>query len=235
MIIKKLGKGGFAMNILLAEDDIKLGELICYMLKKKADYQVEWVKEGEDAYFYSKTSHYDVLILDWMMPNGSGVEVCKRLRQEGYSGAILMLTAKDSVEDRITGLDAGADDYLVKPFEIDELLARLRALSRRNFAPIIEDEMNYYDLVLSRLSQVIRCGEKEVQLSPREFQLLDLLLQNRGQVLPRELILDRVWGDTDVSLKTIDATVKLLRKKLDSIGKYDLLESIRGVGYKIEN
>lgn len=229
-------KVGCVMNILIAEDDEKLGELICYMLKKKADYQVEWVKEGEDAYFYSTSSHYDVLVLDWMMPNGSGVEVCERLRKEGYSGAILMLTAKDSVEDRITGLDAGADDYLIKPFEIDELLARLRALSRRNFAPIVEDEVCYHNLVLSRLSQVLRCGDEGIQLSPREFQLLDLLLQNKGQVLPRELILERVWGsDSDVSMKTIDATVKLLRKKLDSIGKYDLLQSIRGVGYKIEN
>lgn len=223
------------MNILLAEDDVKLGELICYMLKKKGGYHVEWVTEGEDAYYYSTTSHYDVLILDWMMPNGSGVEVCQRLRKEGYSGAILMLTAKDSVEDRITGLDSGADDYLVKPFEIDELLARLRALSRRNFAPIVEDEIQYHDLVLSRLGQVVRCGEKEIQLSPREFQLLDLLMQNKGQVLPREIILERIWGyDSDVSMKTIDATVKLLRKKLDSIGKSVLLHSIRGVGYKIE-
>jgi len=224
------------MNILLAEDDEKLGELIRYMVKKKAGYQVEWVKEGEDAYFYSISSHYDVLILDWMMPNGSGVDVCRRLRKEGYSGAILMLTAKDAVEDRIAGLDSGADDYLIKPFEIDELLARLRALTRRNFAPIVEDEIRYHDLVLSRVSQVLRWGEEEIQLSPREFQLMDLLLQNRGQVLPRELILERIWGfEADVSLKTIDATVKLLRKKLDSIGKYDLLQSIRGVGYKIEN
>jgi DNA-binding response OmpR family regulator len=227
---------GRAMNILLAEDDLKLGELISYMLKKKAGYQVEWVKEGEDAYFYSTSSHYDVLILDWMMPNGSGVEVCRRLRKEGYAGAILMLTAKDSVEDRINGLDAGADDYLIKPFEIDELLARIRALTRRNFAPIVEDEVHYRDLVLSRIGQVLSDGNKEIQLSPREFQLLDLLLQNRGQVLPRELILERIWGlDADVSTKTIDATVKLLRKKLDSFGKYDLLQSIRGVGYKIEN
>lgn len=223
------------MNILLAEDDTQLGELICYMLKKKAHYQVEWVKEGEDAYYYSTASHYDVLILDWMMPNKSGLEVCRQLRKEGYSGAILMLTAKDSVEDRITGLDAGADDYLIKPFEIDELLARLRALSRRNFSPIVEDEIHYHDFILCRVSQVLRFDGKEIQLSPREFQLLDLLLNNRGQVLPRELILERIWGcDSDVSLKAIDATVKLIRKKLDSIGKYDLLKSIRRVGYKIE-
>lgn len=223
------------MHILLAEDDLKLGELIAYMLHKKAGYKVEWVQDGEDAYFYSTSAHYDILILDWMMPKESGIDVCKRLRKEGYSGAILMLTAKDAVEDRITGLDAGADDYLVKPFEIDELLARLRALSRRNFAPIIEEEMHVQDLILNRTSQIVVCGEGKIQLSPREFQLLDLLIQNKGQVLPREVILDRIWGiDADVSIKTIDATVKLLRKKLEKIGKEDTLHSIRGVGYKFE-
>ena len=129
------------MNILLAEDDSRLGELIVYMLKKKAGYKVEWVQEGDDAYYYATSAHYDVIIMDWMMPNGSGVEICRRLRKNGYSGAILMLTAKDMVQDRIEGLDSGADDYLVKPFEIDELLARLRALSRRNYAPILEEEI----------------------------------------------------------------------------------------------
>ncbi|WP_409300944.1 response regulator transcription factor [Peribacillus sp. SCS-155] len=224
------------MNVLLAEDDVKLGELIVYMLKKKAGINAEWVKEGEDAYYYAVSSYHDVLILDWMMPNGDGIDVCRRLRKEGYAGAILMLTAKDAVEDRIAGLDSGADDYLVKPFEIDELLARLRALSRRNYAPILEEETQFHDIVLNRSSQVLRRAQQAVQLSPREFQLLDLLVQNKGQVLTREVIMDRIWGyDSDVSMKTIDAHVKLLRKKLDSVGKYDMLHSIRGVGYKIEN
>ncbi|RJS59950.1 response regulator transcription factor [Bacillus sp. PK3_68] len=223
------------MNILLAEDDEQLGELVAFMLKKKGGYRVEWVKEGEDAYDYAAASHYDVLILDWMMPNGSGIDVCRRLRKEGYSGAILMLTAKDTVEDRVEGLDSGADDYLIKPFEIDELLARLRALSRRNYAPILEETLAIQDLLLNRTSQMIHCGDESIQLSPREFQLLDLLVQNKGQVLPREVILDRIWGyDADVSTKTIDATVKLLRKKLDIVGKQHLLHSIRGVGYKVE-
>ncbi len=223
------------MNILLAEDDLQLGELIGFMLKKKGGYKVDWVMEGEDAYDYAVASHYDILILDWMMPNRDGVDVCRRLRKEGYSGAILMLTAKDSVEDRIVGLDSGADDYLVKPFEIDELLARLRALSRRNYAPIVEEEVHIHDMVLNRTSQTVCQGEENIQLSPREFQLLDLLIQNKGQVLPRETILDRVWGyDADVSIKTIDATVKLLRKKLDVIGKQERIQSIRGVGYKFE-
>lgn len=224
------------MNILLAEDDLQLGELIGFMLKKKGGYKVDWVMEGEDAYDYAIASHYDVLILDWMMPNGDGVSVCRRLRNEGYAGAILMLTAKDAVGDRIEGLDAGADDYLIKPFEIDELLARLRALSRRNYAPIVEEQLSIQNMVLNRTSQTVRHGQEEIQLSPREFQLLDLLIQNKGQVLPREVILDRIWGfDADVSTKTIDATIKLLRKKLDIIGKQELLQSIRGVGYKFES
>lgn len=223
------------MKILLAEDDKQLGELIVYMLNKSG-YKTEWVMEGEDAFYYASNSHYDVLILDWMMPNGDGVEVCRRLRKQGYPGAILMLTAKDTVEDRIEGLDSGADDYLVKPFEIGELLARLRALTRRNYAPILEEEMVINGLILNRNSHMVRLGSEEVQLSPREFQLLDLLVQNKGQVIKREVILERIWGfDSDVAPKTIDATVKLIRKKLDRIGKQDLIQSIRGVGYKIEN
>ncbi|USY56691.1 response regulator transcription factor [Bacillus sp. 1780r2a1] len=223
------------MNVLLAEDDLQLGELISYMLKKKAGFNVEWVTEGRDAYLYATDAHYDILILDWMMPNGDGVEICQQLRKEGYNGAILMLTAKDAVQDRVHGLDAGADDYMVKPFEIDELLARLRALSRRNYAPIVEETVEIDQITLNRSSQMMNNGDKSIQLSPREFQLLDFLLKNKGQVLSRDIILDRVWGyESDVSIKTIDATVKLLRKKLDYFGKQELIQSIRGVGYKID-
>jgi DNA-binding response OmpR family regulator len=224
------------MNILLAEDDIYLGELIVHMVKKKGGYNVDWVTQGEDAYEYALASHYEVVILDWMMPGGDGIEICRRLRKEAYSGAILMLTAKDSLQDRVAGLDSGADDYLIKPFEIDELLARLRALSRRNYAPILEEEIHIHDIVLHRTSQTVHKGKEEIQLSPREFQLLDLLIQNKGQVLPREVIMDRIWGYyADVSMKAVDATVKLLRKKLDAFGKQDLVQSIRGVGYKLED
>ncbi len=223
------------LNILLAEDDLQLGELIGFMLKKKGGYKVDWVMEGEDAYEYAKASHYDVMILDWMMPNGDGISICRKLRSESYAGAILMLTARDTVEDRINGLDAGADDYLIKPFEIEELLARLRALTRRNYAPILEEQISIQGLHINRNSQTVLHDELEIQLSPREFQLLDLLVQNKGRVLPREVILDRIWGyDADVSTKTIDATIKLLRKKLDRFGKQDLIQSIRGVGYKVE-
>lgn len=189
------------------------------------------MQEGEDAYDYAMAEFYDVVVLDWMMPNGDGVEICRRLRQNGYTGAILMLTAKDAVQDRVTGLESGADDYLVKPFEIDELVARLKALARRTFVPLQEEKVSFHGFTLNRTSHTLHRGDEEIFLTPREFQLLDLLVQNQGQVVPRETILDRVWGwDADVSMKTIDATIKLLRKKL----KDDVIQTVRGVGYKID-
>ncbi|MCM3782657.1 response regulator transcription factor [Neobacillus mesonae] len=223
------------MKLLLAEDDVRLGELTVHMLKKKAGYVTDWVTTGSDAYEYATATSYSVIILDWMMPEEDGRAVCRRLRKEGYMGAILMLTAKDALQDRIEGLDAGADDYLVKPFELDELLARIRALSRRNFAPIQDEEVHILNLVLSRTSHTVSNGQYHIQLTPREFQLLDLLVRNKGLVLTREVILDRIWGlDADVGPKAIDATVKLIRRKLGVLKNKQLIESIRGVGYKIE-
>jgi DNA-binding response OmpR family regulator len=170
-----------------------------------------------------------------MMPHLDGLEVCRRLRRDGYSGAILMLTAKDAVQDRVQGLDAGADDYLVKPFEFEELQARLRALGRRSFTPLQQDVQALRGLEINRTDHTVARAGVQVQLSPREFQLLDLLVQNHGQVLPRELILDRVWGfDSDVTKNAIDATVKLLRKKIDLPGADTLIKSVRGIGYKLE-
>ena len=223
------------MNLLLAEDDQRLGQLVSHLLKKKEGHRVDWVTNGEDAYEYAKDVTYDVIILDWMMPKMDGLEVCRQLRKDGYEGAIVMLTAKDAVQDRVQGLDVGADDYVVKPFEIEELQARIRALGRRSFVPLQQEVITLPGIELKRNDLVVSRDGVEVQLTPREFQLLDLLLQNRGQVLPRELILDRVWGyDSDVTKNAIDATVKLLRKKIDPPGSETLIKSVRGVGYKIE-
>lgn len=227
---------GITLKILLAEDDARLGELIVHMIRKKAGYTVEWVTAGDEAYDLASVSAYDVLVLDWMLPGTEGREVCRQLRQDGYAGAVLMLTARDSLEDRIRGLDAGADDYLVKPFEIDELLARLRALGRRTFVPLENDVSRVGEFTLNRSSHMIVRGDQEVQLTVREFQLLDLFLKNRGAVLTREVMMDRIWGmESEVTLKTIDATVKLLRKKLSLLaGERQQIHSIRGVGYKFE-
>ncbi|MBR3622123.1 MAG: response regulator transcription factor, partial [Selenomonadaceae bacterium] len=174
-------------------------------------------------------------VLDWMMPGESGLDACTRLRQNGYEKAILMLTAKDSVEDRVAGLDAGADDYLVKPFEFSELMARLRALARRSTQRIQQDIIEVGGYSLNRTAKVLKQGNKMIQLSPREFQIFDLLVQNVGMVVPRDVILDRIWGlETEVSSNNIDSYMKILRKKIEAGGCGSLIKTVRGVGYKLE-
>ena len=222
------------MKVLLAEDDAKLGKLIKYMLEKN-DISVEWVTRGDEIYEYATYDDYDVLVLDWMMPGESGVDACRRLRENGYEKAILMLTARDAVEDRVTGLDAGADDYLVKPFEFAELLARLRALGRRSSQKIQQDVVQVGEFTLNRTAKVLKKQDQVIQLSPREFQIFDLLAQNLGIVVPREIILDRIWGlESEVSSSNIDSYVKLIRKKLDLGDGKTMIHTIRGVGYKLE-
>ena len=222
------------MHVLLAEDDMKLGKLIKYMLEQNG-ISTEWVTTGDMIYDYAMYEDYDVLVLDWMMPKMSGVDACKKLRSDGYQRAILLLTARDSIEDRVTGLDAGADDYLVKPFEFAELMARLRALGRRSSQKIQQDMMDLGDFTLDRTSKVLKKGEQVLQLSPREFQIFDLLVQNMGIVVPRDIILDRIWGlESEVSSNNIDSYVKLLRKKLESADGQMIISTIRGVGYKLE-
>ena len=222
------------MRVLLAEDDKRLGKLIKYMLEQN-QIQVEWVTDGSDIYDYAKFTDYDILVLDWMMPGESGVEACRRLRKDGYERAILMLTARDSVEDRVTGLDAGADDYLVKPFEFAELLARLRALGRRSTQKIQQDTVTVGGFTLNRTAKVLKHDDQVIQLSPREFQIFDLLAQNVGIVVPRDIILDRIWGlEADVSSNNIDSYMKILRKKLDTGDGKTIIKTVRGVGYKLE-
>lgn len=222
------------MRVLLAEDDKRLGKLIQYMLEQN-DIQVEWVTNGSDIYEYAKYTDYDILILDWMMPGETGVDACSRLRKDGYEKAILMLTARDSVEDRVTGLDAGADDYLVKPFEFAELLARLRALGRRSTQKIQQDVIEVGEFSLNRTSKVLKKKDQVIQLSPREFQIFDLLAQNIGIVVPRDIILDRIWGlESDVSSNNIDSYMKILRKKLNMGDGETAIRTVRGVGYKLE-
>ena len=204
------------MRVLLAEDDARLGKLTKYMMEQNG-IQVEWVKRGDEIVEYASYDDYDVLVLDWMMPGESGIDACKRLRENGYEKAILILTARDDVADRVTGLDAGADDYLVKPFEFAELLARLRALGRRSSQKIQQDVVQVGDFTLN------------------EFQIFDLLAQNLGIVVPREIILDRIWGlESEVSSNNIDSYVKLIRKKLDLGDGSTMIQTIRGVGYKLE-
>ena len=223
------------MRILLAEDDSRLGKLIEYMLTQNK-FNVEWVTNGSDIFEYAMYSEYDILILDWMMPNVSGLEACRQLREAGYERAILMLTAKDTVEDRVMGLDAGADDYLVKPFEFDELLARLRALGRRSTQKIQQEVIEIGAFTLNRTTKVLMRKDQVIQLSPREFQIFDLLAQNLGVVVPRDIILDRIWGlERDITSNNIDSYMKILRKKLMEVDDGSIaIKTVRGIGYRLE-
>ncbi|MBQ9479727.1 MAG: response regulator transcription factor [Selenomonadaceae bacterium] len=222
------------MRILLAEDDKRLGNIIQYMLEQNK-FSVEWVTNGTDIYEYAMYSDYDVLILDWMMPGENGIDACRRLRENGYEKAILMLTAKDSIEDRVTGLDAGADDYLVKPFEFAELLARLRALGRRSSQKIQQEIVDIGDFSLNRTTKILKKKDQVIQLSPREFQIFDLLAQNLGVVVPRDIILDRIWGlERDITSNNIDSYMKILRKKLQEVDGNISIKTVRGIGYRLE-
>ncbi len=222
------------MRILLAEDDSRLGKLIEYMLTQNK-FNVEWITNGADIFEYAMYSEYDILILDWMMPNVSGLEACRQLREAGYERAIIMLTAKDTVEDRVMGLDAGADDYLVKPFEFDELLARLRALGRRSTQKIQQEVIEIGEFTLNRTTKVLMKNDQVIQLSPREFQIFDLLAQNLGVVVPRDIILDRIWGlERDITSNNIDSYMKILRKKLMDVDGNIAIKTVRGIGYRLE-
>lgn len=222
------------MRILLAEDDARLGKLIEYMLAQNK-FNVEWITNGADIFEYAMYSEYDILILDWMMPNVTGLEACRQLREAGYERAIIMLTAKDTVEDRVLGLDAGADDYLIKPFEFDELLARLRALGRRSTQKIQQEVIEIGDFTLNRTTKVLMRKDQVIQLSPREFQIFDLLAQNLGVVVPRDIILDRIWGlERDITSNNIDSYMKILRKKLQDVDGRIAIKTVRGIGYRLE-
>lgn len=222
------------MNILFAEDDESLGKLIFHLLQKEF-HRVDWVKDGQSAYDYASITEYDVLILDWMMPKKSGVEVCEKLRKNGYKSSILFLTAKDSVEDVVTGLDSGADDYLIKPFKFEELAARLRALSRRSEKPF-KEMLTYDDLQLDLNTHVVKRNGLVIELSKKEYELLELLLRNKHQILTREILLERIWGfDVEITENALDALVKLVRRKIDQPGKPSLIKTVRGVGYKLRD
>lgn len=222
------------MRILLAEDDKRLSKMLAFLLKKEK-YIVDCVYDGQEAMEYAELSDYDIVILDWMMPKKDGISVCRELRQAKKQTAILMLTARDALEDRIEGLDSGADDYLAKPFEFPELLARLRALSRRLNKTFHNDVIECGGLKLNCQNAVLIFGENQSSLSPRECQIMELFMRNTGQILPREQIMDKVWGyDTEVSSNTLDVTIKTIRKKIGKLGLSECICTVRGIGYKFE-
>ena len=221
------------MRLLFAEDDRSLCRAEKTILEH-AGYSVDIVHNGADALDYALGGEYDGIILDWMMPAPDGVEVLRQLRAKGVETPCILLTARDAVEDRVRGLDAGADDYLPKPFASAELLARIRAMLRRKEA-YHSDELTFGDLTLSRGEMTARRGEKRVKLNNRGYQILEMLMEQPGRVFEVNQIIERVWGwDTDSDMNVVWVTVFQLRKVLRELGTSVIIKATRGVGYSLE-
>jgi two-component system OmpR family response regulator len=223
------------MRVLLAEDDVRLAALLEQSLGE-AGWVVEVVHDGRSAYLRSLPGGvpYDVLLLDWMLPGLDGVTVCRRLRDLGVLTPVLMLTARGEVRDRIEGLDAGADDFLAKPFDLDELLARVRALHRRTS---YDDRtvVTVGDLVVDAGSRRVTRAGTEVELSTREFDILHLLASHAGKVVSRYTILEEVWdGETDLRSNVIDVHLATIRSKVDKPFGLSTITTVRGAGYRLD-
>ncbi len=216
-------------RILVIEDD----PAILKMLRRGLAYEgylVDTATDGRSGLMAARDNHPDLVVLDWMLPGMDGLEVCHRMRTGGEV-PILMLTAKDTVQDRIQGLDAGADDYLVKPFNLDELLARIRALLRRTQTKRIPI-MTFSDLKLDTSSRQASREERLITLTAKEYELLDLFMRHPRQVLTREMIFDRVWGyDFGGQSNVLEVYIRYLRQKLEDGGEVRLIQTVRGVGY----
>ncbi len=221
------------MRLLIAEDEAEMSRALCAVLKHN-NYSVDAVDNGLDALDWGCSENYDGIILDIMMPGMNGLDVLRSLRQRGISTPVLLLTARGELDDKITGLDAGADDYLPKPFAMGELLARIRAMTRRrdSFTP---DRLSYGDLTLDRGGFELCCGESRVRLGNREFQMMELLMEGAGRVIPTETFMERIWGyDTEAEISVVWVYISYLRKKLASLGSKCEIRATRGVGYSLD-
>jgi two-component system OmpR family response regulator len=221
-------------KILLIEDEENLAKFIQMELTYE-DYDVIVAHDGLSGLMAARDSEPALVLVDWMMPGLTGVEVCRRLRATGFKEPIILLTAKDDVADRVAGLDAGADDYVVKPFSIEELLARVRAHLRRN-QPQTVDALQFQDLSLNRKTREVRRGDRAIELTAKEFDLLDYLMSYPRQVLTRDRILEEVWGyDFMGDSNIIEVYIRYLRIKLESENETRLIQTVRGVGYVLKD
>jgi two-component system response regulator MprA len=222
------------MHILLVEDDERLAQAVQRIFTAEG-HVVDWVADGEDGFAQARTEPYDVFVLDVMLPSLDGFEITRRLRGSGNAAPILMLTARDSVRDRVTGLDAGADDYLVKPFAPEELLARVRALGRRQAAVGTEsDVLRVADLELNVRAREATRGGRRIELTAKEFVLLEALMRHAGHVMTRSRLLDTVWNyEVLTDSNVVEMYIHYLRNKIDKDSDQKLIRTVRGVGYTI--
>lgn len=222
------------MKILIAEDERELADALEVILKHKG-YVTEAVDNGIDALEYLQMESYDLVLLDIMMPGMNGLEVLKRIREEGNRIPVLLLTARSQLEDKVSGFRTGADDYLTKPFAMEELLVRIEALSRRP-RETYENNPTFADISLHRSNFTMRRdGREEVALTKKEFQLMEMFLRNTGQVLSKEVLMDSVWGfDSEAEINVVWVNISSLRKKLKEIGSRVTIVAQRGLGYRLE-
>jgi DNA-binding response OmpR family regulator len=222
------------MTILVVEDEIKITRFIKKGLEME-HYTVDAAYDGEEALAKAEVNNYDLIILDIMLPKVDGIEVCRRLRADKVETPIIMLTAKDTVEDRVKGLDAGADDYLIKPFAFGELVARIRALLRRE-KTVSDTELQVGDLTLNPATHEVFRNGKEIPLSSKEYRLLDYMMRRPGHVCTRTMIGEHIWGyNFQDDSNVIDVYISYLRKKIDSGFNRKLIYTVRDVGYKIQD
>ena len=224
------------MNIIIVEDDHKISQFVTSGLKQEG-HQVDTAFDGRSGLDLLRQKQYDLLILDLMLPQLDGLSVLKILKQENISVPVLILSAKQSVDDKVEGLNMGADDYLVKPFSFSELNARINALSRRKFEAVKESQyLNIGDLILDRYSRRVSGAGKTIELQSKEFSLLELFLKNKDRVLSKNIILDRIWNiDFDPQTNVVDVLVCRLRNKLERATSKRYITTIRGMGYVLNN
>ena len=221
------------MRLLLAEDEVELAKALGVILRHN-NYSVDIVHNGEDALCYLENGDYDGAILDIMMPKLDGLSVLKRIREVGNGIPVLILTAKSEIDDRVEGLDAGADDYLTKPFAMKELLARVRAMLRRR-TESADIKLTFADITLEISTSMLSCGENETRLTNKEFQMLEMLIEADGGIISVEKFMDKIWGyDSDTEQNVVWVYVSYLRRKLESLGSSVRIAAHRNLGYSLE-
>ena len=222
------------MRLLLAEDEKELAKALTVILSHN-NYSVDAVHNGEDALLYLQNGDYDGAILDIMMPKLDGLSVLRKIREDGNCLPVLILTAKSDIDDRVEGLDAGADDYLTKPFAMKELLARVRAMLRRR-TESVDTKLVFGDITLELATSILSCGNEKIRLTNKEFQMLEMLITADGGIISVDRFMDKIWGyDSDTEQNVVWVYISYLRRKLEGLGSTVVIEAHRNLGYSLES
>ena len=224
------------MRILIVEDEFKLADIIASRLKKE-HYTVDISTDGEEGLYNALTDIYDLIILDVMLPKLNGFEILKEMRNKNINSKVIMLTAKTMLDDKLTGFESGADDYVTKPFHIEELVARINVQLRKKSNLVNTDYIEYSDLKLNIKNSTLTCTttNESIELVCKEFLLLEYLINNSSQIVPKDILYDKVWGiDNEIESNNLEAYISFIRRKINAIGSIVKIKAIRGLGYKLE-